>query len=65
MIAVQVGRYEGPATHCHSSDGDSYTMCAEKSVMGEIQSEGKSHVEKTSRVWVDGGYVGYLKELKG
>jgi hypothetical protein len=34
-------------------------------VMGEIQFEGKSHVEKTSGVWVDGGYVGYLKELKG
>src|ERR1700728_3046166 len=37
----------------------------ENSVMGEIQFEGKSHVEKTSGVWVDGGYVGYLSELKG
>jgi hypothetical protein len=34
-------------------------------VMGEIQFEGKSNVEKTSGVWVDGQYVGYLKELKG
>jgi hypothetical protein len=34
-------------------------------VMGEIQFAGKSHVEKTSGVWVDGEYVGYLKELKG
>ena len=34
-------------------------------VMGEIQLEGKSHVEKTSGVWVDGEYVGYLKELNG
>jgi hypothetical protein len=34
-------------------------------VMGEIQFEGKSKVEKTSGVWIDGGYVGYLKELKG
>jgi hypothetical protein len=40
-------------------------MCAENEVMGEIQFEGKSHVEKTSGVWVDGQYVGYLKELKG
>ncbi len=40
-------------------------MCAENAVMGEIQFEGKSHVEKTSGVWVDGQYVGYLKELKG
>jgi hypothetical protein len=40
-------------------------MQAANDVMGEIQFEGKSHVEKTSGVWVDGGYVGYLKELKG
>jgi len=40
-------------------------MYGENHVMGEIQFEGKSHVEKTSGVWVDGEYVGYLKELKG
>jgi hypothetical protein len=40
-------------------------MHAANDVMGEIQFEGKSHVEKTSGVWVDGAYVGYLKELKG
>ena len=40
-------------------------MYAENDVMGEIHFEGKSHVEKTSGVWVDGAYVGYLKELKG
>jgi hypothetical protein len=40
-------------------------MHAENDVMGEIRFEGKSHVEKTSGVWVDGQYVGYLKELKG
>jgi hypothetical protein len=34
-------------------------------VMGEIRLEGKSKIEKTSGVWVDGQYVGYLKELKG
>jgi hypothetical protein len=43
----------------------SSAMYAENKVMGEIQFEGKSHVEKTSGVWVDGEYVGYLKELKG
>jgi hypothetical protein len=40
-------------------------MHAANEVMGEIQFEGKSHVEKTSGVWVDREYVGYLKELKG
>jgi PEGA domain len=38
---------------------------AQNDVMGEVQFEGKSHVEKTSGVWVDGQYVGYLNELKG
>ena len=33
--------------------------------LGEIKLAGKSRVEKTSGVWVDGKYVGYLKELKG
>jgi PEGA domain len=40
-------------------------MYGENDVMGEVQFEGKTHVEKTSGVWVDGEYVGYLKELKG
>ena len=40
-------------------------MYGENDVMGEIQLQGKSHVEKTSGVWVDGQYVGYLDELKG
>lgn len=35
------------------------------SVLGELRLEGKSNVEKTSGVWVDGQYVGFLKELKG
>jgi PEGA domain len=37
----------------------------ENKVMGEIEFEGNSHIAKTSGVWVDGEYVGYLKELKG
>lgn len=40
-------------------------LYAGNEVMGELQFEGKSKVEKTSGVWVDGQYVGYLKELKG
>ena len=34
-------------------------------VMGEVQFIGASKAEKTSGVWVDGQYVGYLAELKG
>lgn len=36
---------------------------ASNAVLGEIHFEGKSNVERTSGVWVDGEYVGYLKEL--
>ena len=34
-------------------------------VLGEIELVGAGKIEKTSGVWVDGQYVGYLKELKG
>ena len=34
-------------------------------VLGEVKFEGATKVERDSGVWVDGGYVGYLKELKG
>ena len=34
-------------------------------VLGEVEFVGAGKVEKTSGVWVDGQYVGYLKELKG
>jgi hypothetical protein len=34
-------------------------------VMGEVRFEGATKVERDSGVWVDGGYVGYVKELKG
>lgn len=39
--------------------------CAENKVMGEVQFEGVGKLERDSGVWVDGQYVGYLKELKG
>jgi hypothetical protein len=34
-------------------------------VLGEVKLSGVSKVEKEAGVWVDGNYVGYLKELKG
>lgn len=38
---------------------------AANEVLGELQLEGASKVEKTSGVWIDGQYLGYLEELKG
>jgi len=37
----------------------------ENKVMGEVRFEGATKVEKDSGVWVDGDYVGFLKELHG
>lgn len=34
-------------------------------VMGELKFKGASGVEKDAGVWVDGVYLGYVKELKG
>ncbi|SRR6266849_6796364 len=41
------------------------TSYAGNDVLGEIELVDATKVEKTSGVWVDGQYVGYLKELKG
>jgi hypothetical protein len=38
---------------------------AQSEVMGELEFAGKTKVEQSAGVWVDGNYVGYLKELKG
>jgi hypothetical protein len=34
-------------------------------VLGEVELIGATKIEKTSGVWVDGQYLGFLKELKG
>src|SRR5579872_7508762 len=34
-------------------------------VEGELRLKGATKVERDSGVWVDGQYLGYLKELKG
>jgi hypothetical protein len=34
-------------------------------IMGEVAFEGTTKADKTAGVWVDGQYVGYVKELKG
>jgi len=38
---------------------------AQNEVMGELEFAGKTKLEQSAGVWVDGNYVGYLKELKG
>ena len=43
----------------------SIASLAENQVLGEVDLVGKIKADKTSGVWVDGEYVGYVKELKG
>jgi hypothetical protein len=38
---------------------------ARSKVLGVVELQGAGKVEKTSGVWVDGQYLGYLKELHG
>ena len=38
---------------------------AQNQILGEVNFSGATKTEKTSGVWIDGQYVGYLNELKG
>ena len=40
-------------------------VVAQTAILGELEFQGASKVERTSGVWIDGQYVGYLGELKG
>src|SRR5215475_15384786 len=42
------------------------TPAGEKNrITAEVKFEGVTYVEKRAGVWIDGQYLGYLKELKG
>jgi PEGA domain len=45
--------------------GSTFTARAQDQVMGELLLEGQTNLERDSGVWIDGSYVGYLRELKG
>jgi hypothetical protein len=38
---------------------------AQNQVLGKVQFVGKTNADKTSGVWIDGQYVGFVGELKG
>jgi hypothetical protein len=42
----------------------SIASLAQNQVLGEVQLVGKTKADKTSGVWIDGQYVGYVDELK-
>jgi hypothetical protein len=41
------------------------TRAQQNQVMGEVRFSGATATERRSGVWIDGQYVGFLKELKG
>jgi len=43
----------------------SLSIAQSNQVLGEIELIGATKIEKTSGVWIDNQYLGYLKELKG
>ncbi len=45
--------------------GANTVALSQNQVMGQLIFEGATNVERDSGVWIDGNYVGYLKELKG
>ncbi len=38
---------------------------AQNRVLGQVEIQGKTNIDKNSGVWADGQYVGFVKELKG
>ncbi len=45
--------------------GASHVSAQSSKVMGEVRFEGDTQLDRDSGVWIDGEYVGYVKELKG
>ena len=41
-----------------------FAMPAQNQVLGEVKLVGKTKADKTSGVWIDGQYVGYVNELR-
>ena len=40
-------------------------VAAQNQLLGEVEIVGKTKIDKSSGVWVDGQYVGFVNELKG
>lgn len=42
-----------------------HPLLAQNQILGEVQLEGTTNNERTAGVWIDGQYLGYVRELKG
>jgi hypothetical protein len=50
---------------CMATFAGMAALAAQNQVMSELRFEGSNDAEKNAGVWVDGQYVGYVKELNG
>jgi hypothetical protein len=53
------------AAHFFLFIGITFASAQDSKVLGEVKFQGATKVERDSGVWVDGDYVGFLKELHG
>jgi PEGA domain len=63
--AILLGALFFPLTQGAMSAQDAPQAPVGNQIMGEVGFEASTKAEKTAGVWVDGQYVGYVKELKG
>ena len=47
------------------SPAASHVAAQSNEVMGEVRFTGNTQIDRDSGVWIDGTYIGYVKELKG
>jgi uncharacterized membrane protein len=47
------------------SPAASHVSAQSSEIMGEVRFTGNTQIDRDSGVWVDGTYIGYVKELKG
>jgi hypothetical protein len=66
MFATQPIRFLGVLLLLASVSSVCSTALAQSNkIMGQVQFSGVTRVERDSGLWIDGQYLGYLKELKG
>ena len=64
-MANRTIRWTMAVIFCAATLASMAAMAAQNQVMAELRFEGSNDAEKNAGVWVDGQYVGYVKELNG
>jgi hypothetical protein len=65
MLAIEARFFAVAVGLVFSVFTPSSAQATQNRVMGELQFSGATKADRDAGVWIDGQYVGYLKELKG